>query len=291
MKNKYKILAGLAGCWLAAALTSCSNDDYLGGHSTTDGAGVLMNVTAQISASTDAGLAWTEGDVIGIAAGYGLYDATARNREYVCQADGMTFAQSAGIPMYVKGATDIVAYSPFNGTDGAEQTLALDTRDQQNVTDYLFAKATGVTLQNGANVHLVFDYVLSRLQLNITVPAGESIKECRLQGFAQQAVADPYTLAMTLDSPEDLIAKGSDIRSLALKLIPQTIAADAAVPARLVLIGHIRSYTLDMSQLQLLPGAAVQANVDVTDGIGTIDFVPGGSVWTDSGLGGDVTSN
>lgn len=285
-----KIYKFLCVVCVVATLTACSNDDYLGGHATTDGAGAKMNVTSQISASTDASLAWKEGDVIGIAAGYGQYDATARNRQYVCQADGKTFSQSANIPMYVKGATDIVAYWPFTGTDGAEPTLALDTRNQDSVTDYLFAKATGVTPENGSNVNLVFDYALARVQLNITTPAGESIKECRLQGFAQQATVSPYTLETTLDVPEDLIVKGSAITTLKLKLIPQTVSASAAVPARLVLIGTIRSYTIDMSQLQLKAGALVQADINVTDGIGTIDFVPGGSAWTDSGLGGNVTA-
>ena len=282
---------GLLCCIIVAALTACSNDDYLGGHYTTDGAGAMMNVTAQISATTDAGLAWTEGDVIGIAATYGLYDATARNRQYTCQADGSTFTQDAGYPMYVKGATDIVAYWPFTGTDGAEPTLTLDTRDQSNITDYLFAKAMGVTPENGSNVHLVFDYVLARVKINITTPAGETIKECRLQGFAQQATVNPYTLERVLDNPEDLIIKGTNLTNIPLKLIPQEVSATAAVPAQLVLIGNIRSYTLDMSGLQLKAGADVQVNVNVTDGTAYIDFVPGGSAWTDSGAGGNVSTD
>jgi len=287
----YKNMKRLGALCIGMILASCSNDDYLGGHSTTDGAGAMMNVTAQISAATDAGLAWSEGDVIGIAATYGLYDATARNRQYTCQADGSTFVQSTGYPMYVKGATDIVAYWPFTGTDSAEPALTLDTRDQSNITDYLFAKATGVTPENGSNVHLVFDYALTRLKINITTPDGESIRECRLQGFSLLATVNPYTLESELESPEDLIIKDDDITSLSLKLIPQEVSATAAVPAKLVLIGNIRSYTLDMSQLQLKAGAAVQANVNVTDGTAYIDFVPGGSAWTDSGVGGNVTTD
>ena len=275
---------------LLPLVTACSNDDYLGGHYTTDGAGTQMTVTAQISASTNPGLDWTAGDVIGIATSYGQYDATARNRQYVCQADNRTFNQNSGYPIYVKGATDVVAYWPFSGDDGAEPTLTLDTRDQSNIIDYLFAKKTGVTPQNGSQVNLVFDYALARLQLNITAPAGESIKECRLQGFAMTATVNSYTLETTLDAPEDLVVKGTAISSLSMKLIPQELSAEAAVPARLVLIGSIRSYTIDMSQLQLKGGALVQANVNVTDGIGTVDFVPGGSPWTDSGLGGNVSA-
>lgn len=293
MKHRiYHIFAaGLACCGMAAALTACSNDDYLGGHYVTDGAGALMTVTAQISASTDAALAWNENDVIGISTGYGMSDATARNRQYVCQSDKMTFAVAEGYPIYVKGATNIVAYYPFVGTDGAEPTLTLDTRNQSAVTEYLFAKAEGVNPENGDNVHLVFDYALARVNIHITVPAGETIKSCRLSGFAMQATVDPYTLDLELNAPEDLVITGDAITSFSAKLIPQTIAADAAVPARLVLVGTIRSYTIDMSQMPLQGGADVQANIDVTDAVGTVDFVSGGSAWQDSGIGGNVTAN
>ena len=292
MKRNEFLIFKLFNCCIVAAmlLTACSNDDYLGGHATTDGAGTLMTVTAQISAPSNSTLAWTSGDVIGIAAGYGLYDATARNREYVCQADGATFLQSANLPMYVKGATNIVAYYPYSGSDGAEPTLALNTKDQTNVTDYLFAKATGITPQNGSHVNLVFNYALSELKMNFNIPAGESISTCRLEGFSQQAAVDPYTLDLTMEAPETLVVNGTNPQTVTLKLIPQTIAADAAVPARLVLIGNIRSYTIDMSQVQLTGGNVTLASINLTDGIGSVDFVPGGSAWEDSGVGGSVTA-
>lgn len=269
---------------------SCSNDEYLGGHATTDGAGVLMTVTAQINAQTNPALAWQANDVIGITTGYSLYDATSRNREYVCQSDGKTFAQRTGYPIYVKGTTTIVGYWPFSGTDGAEPSLTLDTRDQSNVTEYLFAKAEHVTPQNGGSVNLVFDYVLAQLQLHFTTPAGERIKNFRLTGLSQQATVDPYTLDMTLEAPEDLTQSGTNIQTATLKVIPQTVAADAAVPVQLVLIGSLRSYTINMSDLELKAGSVVTANVNVTDGIGSVDFIPGGSVWENSGVGGDVSS-
>ena len=271
-------------------LSSCSDEDYLGGHATTEGAGTLMTVTAQINAQLSPGLSWSADDVIGIATGYGQYDATARNRAYACQADGRTFSPTTGYPIYVKGATDIVAYYPFIGSDGAEPTITLDTRNQSAVTDYLFAKAEGVTPQNGGNVNLVFDYALARLNMNITVPAGETIHGYRLVGFAQQATVDPYTLDMTLDAPEDLVYEGTDIRNITLRLIPQTVDTESGIDARLVLIGNIRSYSIDMSQTPLVAGQEQQATVDVTNGIGSIEFVPGGSAWTDSGLGGNVAS-
>ncbi len=268
-------------CGMAAALTACSNDDYLGGHYTTDGAGVVLNITAQ----TDK--AWSEGDVIGIAAGYGQNDGTARNREYVCQADASSFKNKSGFPIYVKGNTCIVAYYPFVGTDGAEPTITLNTLNQDQVTDYYFAKAEGVTRQT-SQVNLAFKHALAEVTLKITAPSGESINSCRLSGFAQKATVNPYTLAKTLDAPEDLVVKGADMKSVTLKLIPQALSADGAVKPQLVLIGSIRSYTIDMSKLQLEAGSSQETIVNVTDGIGTVDFVPGDSKWEDSGAGGDV---
>lgn len=283
MKHRiYQIFAaGMVCCGMAAALTACSNDDYLGGHYTTDGAGVVLNITAQ----TDK--AWSEGDVIGIAAGYGQNDGTARNREYVCQADASSFKNKSGFPIYVKGNTCIVAYYPFVGTDGAEPTITLNTLNQDQVTDYYFAKAEGVTRQT-SQVNLAFKHALAEVTLKITAPSGESINSCRLSGFAQKATVNPYTLAKTLDAPEDLVVKGADMKSVTLKLIPQALSADGAVKPQLVLIGSIRSYTIDMSKLQLEAGSSQETIVNVTDGIGTVDFVPGDSKWEDSGAGGDV---
>ena len=273
--------AGMVCCGMAAALTACSNDDYLGGHYTTEGAGTILNVTAQ----TDK--AWADGDIIGIAAGYGQNDGTARNREYVYQADASSFTNKSGYPIYVKGTTSIVAYYPFVGTDGAEPTIILNTLNQTQVTDYYFAKVEDVTRQT-SEVNLVFKHALAEVTLKITTPTDESIKSCRLSGFAQKAAVNPYTLAKTLDAPEDLVVKGADMKSVTLKLIPQALSADGAVKPQLVLIGNIRSYTIDMSDLQLEAGTSQEAIINVTDGIGTVDFIPGGSQWEDSGAGGAV---
>lgn len=272
-------------------LSGCSDEDYFGGHYVTDGDGALMKVTANINAATAQDLAWAEGDIIGISATYGITDMTARNREYVCQADGMTFTNTTDFPIYVKGTTDIVAYYPFIGTDQAEPVIRLNTTDQNNIEDYLFAKVEGVTPQNGGNVTLNFDYALARVQMSITTPAGETITGYRLSGLAQQAEVDPYSLEMTLSDPEDLTGTGTDIRTISLRLIPQTLSAEAAIPARLILIGKNRSYSIDMSGLSLTGGKVTTANIDVTDGTGSIEFVPNGTPWTDSGIGGNVTSN
>lgn len=287
---KYLLSASLLCCGLCAAMTSCSNEDYLGGHVNTDGAGVKMNVTASISDYADASRTWQADDAISITAGYGQSDASARNREYVCGDDGKTFTNKNSYPMYVKGATDIMAYYPYGGVDGGEPSITLNTKDQDNITEYFFAKQTGVNRDNGGSINLAFTNALSRIDMTITAPDDESIRGYRLSGFSQVATVDPYTLGMELNAPEDLSGEGEDISSLSLQLIPQTIDADAAVPATLVLIGDIRSYSIDMSQVKLVAGQKQQINVDVTDGVGTIEFVPAGAEWHDSGLGGNVSA-
>ena len=67
--------------------------------------------------------------------------------------------------------------------------------------------------------------------------------------------------------------------------------ADAAVPARLVLVGNIRCFSIDMGDITLSSGETRQGTIDVTNGVGTLEFVPAGTAWTDNGMGGNVTSN
>ena len=185
----------------------------------------------------------------------------------------------------------MVAYYPFVGTDGAEPVISLNTKNQADLTNYYFAKTDDVTIANGSNVVLNFHRALGRMQLRVTVPAGEAVKTVRISGFAQEAEVNPFTLDMKLSNPEDLVLTGSDIRTIDVELIPQTVKADAAIPARLVLVGNIRSYTIELGDITLAGGELRQGTVDVTSGVGTLEFVPGGTSWTDSGLGGNVTSN
>lgn len=274
-------------CASSVALLSCSNEEYLGGHYTTDGAGVATTITA----TAPDGESWIANARIGISTGYATYDASARNREYVRKDGSNSFVQVSGDPIYVKGNTSLVAYYPFAGTDGAEPVIYLNTKDQNNLTNYYFAKAESVTIANGSLVTLNFQRALAELRLNITVPTGETIKTLRISGFAQEADVDPFTLDMKLSNPDDLVMTGNDIRSIDVQLIPQTVSADAAIPAQIVLVGSIRSYTINMGDITINSGEVRQGTIDVTSGVGTLEFVPGGTAWSDSGIGGSVTSN
>lgn len=271
----------------AAAVTSCSDEEYLGGHSTTAGAGVATTITA---AAPD-GANWPAGMRIGISASNATHDVSVRNREYVSETGSSSFVQASGNPIYVKGNISIVGYYPFTGTDGAEPVIILNTADQNDVTEYYFAKTDGVTLANGTQVNLNFHHALARMQVAIEAPAGESIKQVRVSGFSQQAEVDPFTLGMKLSSPEDLVVTGDNMQNVTLWLIPQTVDTDAPLPAQMTFVGTIRSYTVDLGSVTLNSGDQLQASVNVTDGISTFEFVPVGSQWENSGLGGDYSFN
>ena len=273
---------------MAAALCSCSNEDYLGGHFVTDGAGHKMELTAQISASTTPTLQFAEGDKIAVTTGY--VDVSSLNRFYTCQADGKSFTPDTNVPVYIKGNTQIVAYMPIIGNDGGEPAIALNTSDQTDITDYLFAKSEQVGIETSA-VTLNFDHAYGQMQLNLVIPDGETIIGYRLSGFIQTADVDPYTLDITLaEASADITGSGTDIKNITFTLIPQTVSDDAVIPASIVLVGKKRSYTVALGTVEIGAGKVTTASVDLTNGVGTVEFASEGGRWSDAGIGGNISS-
>lgn len=274
-------------CYLSfsVALLSCSDEDYLGGHSTTDGVGALMGVTGQVDPS--ASLTIAVGGGIGITTTYANHDQTARNRKYVLQSDGQSYLPGNNLPIYVKGNTSVMAYYPFTGDENAEPTLTLSTKNQASPVDMLVAKTEGVTIDNASSVKLNFKSALATLKVSITA-SGETITDYVLSGFAQEGAIDPYTFAVTPSLMQDVQGSGSALTSLSFHIVPQTVADGKAM---LTLKGSVRTYALSLGAVTLGFGETRQLNVNIADGEATYEFVPGGSQWNDSGLGGDVSSN
>ncbi len=266
----------------AALLTGCSNDDYLGGHYTTDGAGAVMGVTS-------ANKSWTEGDHIGISSSTGSLDATTRNRDYVVQADGTTLKTGTASEFYVKGTMDILAYYPFKGTDSAEPQLLLNTytEDGSELVDYQLAKAKQVGIANASSVALNFAPCLSTLNITIQPVSGESVSRYVLSGVYRQGRINPYTFEISPELMKNYEATGNAITSISLTVIPQTLAEGAAT---LTLVGKERVYNIAMPALTIEPNSTCTATVDMASGLVTYDFANNSSAWTDSGLGGSVTS-
>lgn len=275
---------------LTAVLSSCSNEDYLGGQITNDCEGVQMNLTAKINSDIDPSLSFAAGDSISVSATYGDADASCRNRIYNCQQDGSTFLPKYDSAMYVKGSCDIVGIYPAIGTDQAEPTFTISTSDQSNITNYFFATADSVTRASGSQVHLVFTRALAQLKFNFTVPEGEKITNYCLSGFALSATVNPYTLAFTTDSPTDLTGTGNQLTTLTFSLIPQTILTSSDIPATLTLIGSYRSYNISLGNIILTGGKLTEINVDASTGTATIEYVNGTSQWNSSTAGGNVSS-
>jgi hypothetical protein len=282
------IVYAAMGLPLADMVSSCSNEDYLGGdYSISEGAGTAVKITGELNASTD--LSFQEGDSISVTATYGINDASACNRAYY-YCDSTTFSvDSSAYPLYVKGNCRLVAYYPFTGTDGAEPSLTLNTENQSNITNYYFAKSDSLT-KDAEAVHFNFVSAYAKFQFNITELDEEQISGYRLIGFSHSASVNPYDLSLALDAVEDLSGTGSNMETILLKMIPQSRDTTSDVVPQIVLIGKKRSYTIDLNSVMLTAGKTLTANVDVTNGIGTVEFGNNGGQWTDSGVGGDITS-
>lgn len=272
----------------AASLSSCSDEDYLGGHYTASGAGTEVKISAQMAQGT--GATFSEGSKIAVSTSYGSSDATARNREYICGADGSSFNIAAEYPIYIKGNCRMVAYYPFEGEDGAENQLSLSTINQSSIKQYYFAMSDSLN-NTTSSVNLTFNSAYGKLAVNITAPAGEEVNSWRLSGFAQTATVNPYTLNTTLGDIQDLTGTGTNLKNLTITLIPQTIDENADEPATLVLIGKKRTYRINLGNIAITAGETLTANVDVTSGTATVEFTHDGAQWNDSGAGGNLSSN
>jgi len=290
-------------------ITSCRDDAYLGGHFTTDGQGVQARVTAVSVSEQSPAIAWSDGAQIALTTSYA--DIYSLNRIYDCAADGRTFTVHDGLPVYIKGEGYLCAYAPVVGQDGEEPVIELNTTNQQAITDYIFAKEPVSPSQ--ADVQLRFRRAYSRLHTTIKTADTEHIHKVVLSGFSHTALVDPYTWDITASSaPADYtFTSAADITSFDLTLIPQTVIAEEVIPAQVVLIGTNRSYELSMGAVTLESDKTLTMDIDISTPEPTIAFSTDGVTWTnyedklgngvafesdtvrwsDSGKGGDVTSN
>ena len=289
-------------------LAGCKDDSYLGGHFTTDGKGVQAQVTAVSVSEQTPAIAWTQGDIIALTTSYA--DNYSLNRFYECAADGRTFTVQSGVPVYIKGNGFLCAYAPVVGTDGSEPVIELNTANQTAITDYIFSKEPISPSQ--AAVQLRFRRVYSRLHTTIKTADTEHIRKIVLSGFSHSATVNPYTWDITPAAASVYtMASATDITSFDLTLIPQTITAEAVVPAHIVLIGTNRSYELPMGAVTMESDKTLSMAIDVSTPEPTLAFSTDGVTWTnyedkqtngvgfdsdtvrwsDSGKGGDVNSH
>ena len=236
MKKKFSNISLLL--IILFVLASCSNEDYLGGHFTTDREGSMVNISAHITSELFQDKTFVAGDKIGITTSYN--DNTSRNRSYTCAEDGATFDATIGVPIYIKGNGFISAYYPFMGEDGNEAIINLNTKDQSAIPPLFVANTNDI-------------------ELNVTSDLADVV----------------YNSA----------------KVITLTLIPQIVTADSYDPAKIVILGTNRSYTVAMGEVSLVQDHMNEYNIDLTDGIGSIEFIPGGAQWTPSTGGGNISSH
>ena len=158
---------------LAGAMISCSTDDTA---SSTPNGKVAVQFTGGINVNTRAaGVAWAEGDKIGIfmtGTNQPLSaDAIKEGVDNVCyQTDGgKSFSPISGgktICFPIDGDVDFYSYYPQTTVN--EYKVALNVADQksQEAIDFMYAKTTGCNKAT-PQVDLKFNHMLSKLVLNV----------------------------------------------------------------------------------------------------------------------------
>lgn len=265
-------------------VSSCSNEDYLGGHVTEEGRGTPISVQAAIVSDLKSDAAVSPDEVISITTGY--EDNTSLNRIFVCGADGKSFIHKTGYPLYVKAATNLLAYYPFQGVEGTDPELVLNTTNQSDIKDLFVAKSSEVVPGEAGVVDLPMVYAYAQMQMNIKVPEGERLLTFRLSGLRHEGRMNAFTHAITLEEASSSISGTMDGNQLQLTLIPQLVTENNK--ANIVFLGMKRSYTVGIDSLDLRADVRITADVNLRDGMGTIEFVAGSGQWTDSGAGGNM---
>lgn len=260
---------------LIPVLVACDNE-YFAGHVTSEGAGSELVLTANITSALTPSASFAAGDTIAITTSY--YDQSSLNRFYTTDGSRQ-FSALDGIGTYLKGNGMLNAYYPAGGVDGVEPTIELSTLDQANKTNLYFAQVP-ISRTEG-KVDLSFRHMLGRLTCTIKTAPEESIHRIVLNGFYHTATVDPYTWSVTLtDAPAAYIVDEEGITSFSVDLIPQTVEAEAVIPAELTLIGDVRSYSVLLGTLPIVSDEVVNAVVDITTDVTTVSFSGYGMSWT-----------
>ena len=195
---------------LAGAMVSCNTEDTA---STTQNGKVAVQFTGGISVNTRAaGLAWADGDRIGIfmtEAGKTLSaDVIKESVDNVCyQSNGsIAFSPiSGGKTIYYPIDGDVDFYSYYPQTTVSDYKVALNVADQTNqeAIDFMYAKTTGCNKAT-PQVDLRFSHMLSRLILNVQPGNGlteEDLKKLKVTIKDQNTTAT-FNLADGLISGE-----------------------------------------------------------------------------------------
>lgn len=153
-------------------VSSCTNEDDYSTWRTKQGVNFTSQITEASRATVDN--TWTAGDEIGIfrtTAGSGLAEATEKNVKYTAAPDGTL--TPAGDPIYhpATGASDFVAYYPYQANlTGSSVSVDVTKQTEPTKIDLLYSN-NSTNVAAGKNVNLVFKHQLTQIVLNITADA------------------------------------------------------------------------------------------------------------------------
>lgn len=153
-------------------VSSCTNEDDYSTWRTKQGVNFTSQITEASRATVDN--IWTAGDEIGIfrtTAGSGLAEATEKNVKYTATPDGTL--TPAGDPIYhpATGASDFVAYYPYQANlTGSSVSVDVTKQTEPTKIDLLYSN-NSTNVAAGKDVNLVFKHQLTQIVLNITADA------------------------------------------------------------------------------------------------------------------------
>ena len=158
---------------LAGAMVSCSTEDTA---PSTQNDKVAVQFTGGISVNTRAaGLAWADGDMIGIFMTGTKQplsaDAIKEGVDNVCyQSNGsIGFSPVSGgktVFFPIDGDVDFYSYYPQTTVNNYKVALNMGDQKSQEAIDFMYAKTTGCNKAN-PQVDLKFNHMLSKLILNV----------------------------------------------------------------------------------------------------------------------------
>lgn len=194
------VLVGILA--LALGVSSCSPKDH--GESPQE-QGVTLKVVSDINTLKASETAWDVGDKIGIyvvESGKGLVAANiyqdASNLSYVTSNGDGKFISTTGIelPLVEGKRVDVISYYPHQAV-GADYKTHLDISDQSDLSklDLLYSSNAKAIDSRAPRANLVFDHVMSQLQLNVLGGAGLDLSglKVRIDGLVTDGLFDLAT--------------------------------------------------------------------------------------------------
>lgn len=282
--TKNNVLPTIFFSMLMILASSCFNENYLGGHSTEEGCGTQVVLKASIDSELKPDAIISPNELISVSTGY--EDNTSLNRMYVCNQDGESYVQKNGYPIYVKATTCLLGYYPFQGIEGSDPELSLNTCNQTSVEDLFIARSKEISPADEAVVNLSLVYAYAQLQMNLILPEGETVSSFRLSGVHHEGRMKAFSHDIEFGEITTDIKGDVNGTQLILTLIPQQITKEDK--AEIAFVGKKRSYLVALDSFVLESDKCLVANIDLRNGMGTVEFVSEGGQWNDSNIGGNI---